>query len=1377
MSTGSNIVLAIAVPMLAAALQWALWDVIAPYAWFLFYPTVFITCLLTGLIGGILATLLSALLAWFIFIPPQWSLAVEQPSTLLSVGMFAITGIAFSVVAQKLKILTRRQAEVKARQETGQLLEQMSAMTHAGGWSFNPQTGKGTWTDETARIHDLPPGTPITVEQGLDYFIGTHRDAVAHAVREVVEHARPYDIEAEILTAKGQRKWIRTIAQPIVKDGKVIKVLGTLQDISGLKAAISRLKASEKSSRALIEASAQIVWSCDPQGYVREDSPTWRAYTGQTLEQSQACGYAEAIHPEDRESSMQHWHAALEKGEAVSNIYRLHHHSGEWRWNQARVVPITDETGKVTSWIGMSTDIHEQRMAELALLKSETRAKAMLNAVPDLIFRIDRQGCFLDYKAESQDLYYQTDPTIVGKNVHETLPSDLASLTAEKIRATLATGQLQTYEYQLSLPEQGDLRTYEARMMQSGPDEVIAFVRDFTDQKRAEDALRRSELKYRQLVENSPDIVYAFSLQNGGIYYSSRVEAVLGYSVEYLCAHPFLWQDSIHPDDRAVVAQAVAQFRMGVPVKAEYRIRDASGNWRWLLDRSYACREENGDLIIEGLAMDVTEVRLLNEELAKYRDHLEALVEDRTRELAEANEQVRLSEERYMYALEATQDAIWDWNLQTSQTFVNQAYTRMLGYQPGEIGNNVDSLFISLLHPDDQAHVPALIHTKLPAEGGYAIEFRLRCKDGSYKWILSRGKVVARDRQGRPLRAIGTHVDLTARKARETELREAKEAAEAAALAKSTFLANMSHEIRTPLNAVIGMAYLIRRSGLNPEQAEKLHKLEAAAGYLLEILNAILDLSKIDANKFTLEEIPLRIESVVANVLSILDERAQAKGLRLVSEIEHMPHDLVGDPTRLQQALLNYANNAIKFTDSGSVTIRAHIAKQGAADALIRFEVEDTGIGIDATVIERLFSAFEQADSSMTRKHGGTGLGLAITRKLAGLMGGDAGVESTPGLGSTFWFTARLRRAEVTAATGEQPGEDSAAAILRRDFAGARILVAEDNDVSQEVAKAILEEAGLVVDLAGDGMEAVAMANANEYQLVLMDMQMPHMDGLEAAREIRRQWPAGSLPIVAMTANAFSEDKARCYAAGMDDFVSKPVDPPMLHAKLLQWIKPHRAETGRMGDRKTAATIEQDISIDSIAGLDVAVGMGLALNRKPLYLKLLEKFVNGQADAPQRIRQALAQPDRAGAERAAHTLKGTAGQIGAGEIRSLAERLEIAIARHESPEKLEIMLADISRALPVLVSAITSHLPRKPVTPAARTIDPDQLREVYARLAHLLGEDDFASGQFLDENEALLRAALGDQNFREIAGAVSDYDFDAALDKLRQAVLYEGISV
>ena len=452
-----------------------------------------------------------------------------------------------------------------------------------------------------------------------------------------------------------------------------------------------------------------------------------------------------------------------------------------------------------------------------------------------------------------------------------------------------------------------------------------------------------------------------------------------------------------------------------------------------------------------------------------------------------------------------------------------------------------------------------LLHTR---------KVRIQSPDGTSKFLLGISEDIT-DRKAveAELEQHRHHLEaLVATRTAELEmanqsLSQAKTAADVANVTKSAFLANMSHEIRTQINGIIGVANLLRREGVSPQQAKRLDTIDASSQHLLSVINNILDISKIEAGKFTLEEAPVDIGSVLGNVNSILAERLQAKGLHLLMEIGQLPGNLWGDPTRLQQALLNYVTNAVKFTDQGKITLR--VINQNETDdcVTLRFEVTDTGIGITPEAMSRLFSTFEQADNSMTRKYGGTGLGLAITRHLAELMGGEAGVESTPSVGSTFWFSVCLKKMEMRRNVERQEPSAvvDAESLIRQRYAGQRILVADDEPLNQEIAMTLLQAVGLLVDTADDGVQAVELVCKKRYAAIFMDMQMPKLNGLEAVRQIRNFAGCGDLQIIAMTANAFAEDKALCIEAGMNDFLVKPFMPEQLFGVVLRALDQRQA--------------------------------------------------------------------------------------------------------------------------------------------------------------------------------------------------------------------------
>ena len=452
-----------------------------------------------------------------------------------------------------------------------------------------------------------------------------------------------------------------------------------------------------------------------------------------------------------------------------------------------------------------------------------------------------------------------------------------------------------------------------------------------------------------------------------------------------------------------------------------------------------------------------------------------------------------------------------------------------------------------------------LLHTR---------KVRIQSPDGTSKFLLGISEDIT-DRKAveAELEQHRHHLEaLVATRTAELEmanqsLSQAKTAADVANVTKSAFLANMSHEIRTPINGIIGVANLLRREGVSPQQAKRLDTIDASSQHLLSVINNILDISKIEAGKFTLEEAPVDIGSVLGNVNSILAERLQAKGLHLLMEIGQLPGNLWGDPTRLQQALLNYVTNAVKFTDQGKITLRVINQNETDDRVTLRFEVTDTGIGITPEAMSRLFSTFEQADNSMTRKYGGTGLGLVITRHLAELMGGEAGVESTPSVGSTFWFSVCLKKMEMRRNVERQEPSAvvDAESLIRQRYAGQRILVADDEPLNQEIAMTLLQAVGLLVDTADDGVQAVELVCKKRYAAIFMDMQMPKLNGLEAVRQIRNFAGCGDLQIIAMTANAFAEDKALCIEAGMNDFLVKPFMPEQLFGVVLRALDQRQA--------------------------------------------------------------------------------------------------------------------------------------------------------------------------------------------------------------------------
>jgi PAS domain S-box-containing protein len=1006
--------------------------------------------------------------------------------------------------------------------------------------------------------------------------------------------------------------------------------------------------------------------------------------------------------------------------------------------------------------------------------------------------------------------------------------------------------------------------------------------------KQSEEAARA---RLAVLLSSAPAVIYCRRASGDyePTFVSDSITRLFGVTPQDYLANPYLWRERVHPDDIARINSWVDRMFVRDDHSIEYRVRRDDGSYGWVNDEQRIVRDDQGEPVeVVGSWTDITARKEAEADSSAARSQLTLLLG---------------AAPSVIYSFAASGDF--------APTFVSDNIHSLFGYGSDEYLKNAD-FWRGHVHPDDLKTIEDE-QARLFETGQHFAEYRFRKKDGTYCWVSDEQHLI-RDPSGEPLEVVGSWSNIDARKAAEqallaaqVELEKATEAALEANEAKSAFLANMSHEIRTPMNAIIGLSHLALKTDLMPRQRDYLVKIKHSGQHLLGIINDILDFSKIEAGKLAVENTDFDLDKVLETVGNLISEKAAAKGLELIFDIDQSVSPFLrGDPLRLGQILINFCNNAVKFTETGEVVVRAQTLEDDKDSQLILFSVRDTGIGLSQEQIGRLFQAFQQADVSTTRKYGGTGLGLAIAKRLAELMGGSIEVKSELGKGSTFSFTARLGKAAamprrrllqsdlrgkrvltiddnsqartvlsgmlsslsfivdeapsgeegiemvrqaaklsvpydivfvdwqmpgldgietgkrinalselevrpplvmVTAygredvlkqaeesgfenvlikpvtssilfdtAVGALGGEDEGGHVALAgpsfdiDHArGARVLLVEDNEINQEVAIGQLEDAELFVDLAENGADAVRMVRENDYDVVLMDMQMPVMDGIEATRVIRSDPRFADLPIIAMTANALVSDREMCLEAGMNDHIAKPIDPDHLFGVLLRWIKRPGDGAATKATAATSARAEPEAAEDSgplvVDGIDVASALKRTGGNRKRYETLLRRFAQQQAGATQEIRESLSTGDAATAERIAHSLKGASGTLGAADLSDAAAKTEAAI-RHG--HGIDTSLSALAATLMGTVEAIRAALPEPAPTngDGAGRGDPKAVVEPLTRLKKLLESDDGEAADFIIDARPDLSGVLTGTELETLSELVGDFNFEAALNCL-----------
>ncbi len=881
------------------------------------------------------------------------------------------------------------------------------------------------------------------------------------------------------------------------------------------------------------------------------------------------------------------------------------------------ISPIRNLAGEVVGAAGIARDIRKRLEAERKLRESEVRFRQVFEHAPFGMCVSGADGRFIQLNAAFSRMLGYSEQELFALSWKEiTHPGDLAASTGRIEQLRRESGGYLDVEKRY-IHRSGDVvwgRMRLALVQDSGgePRYFVVHVEDITERKRAEEALRESEERFRIMADGCPAVMWVTDPEGGIQFINRAFRESCGVTFEQVKGSQ--WQSLFHPDD---APEYLGAFRRALeehtPFKGEARARGADGKWRWVTSHAEPRFSPGGEFLGHvGISPDITERK-------------------------QAEQALQRSEEKFRQLAENMREVFWMMPPEANEIlYVSPAYEEVWGRKRESLYRNPMS-WAEAIHPDDLERAHRLFARQIQGEPVDS-EYRIRTPDGQEKWICDRAFPI-RDQAGQLIRVGGIAEDITAQKRYQEELIQARDGADAANRAKSRFLANMSHEIRTPMNGVIGMLQLLMDTSLTAEQRRYATVADSSGRALLALIDDILDLSKIEARKIHLESADFNLRHTVEDVVQLLRVPADAKELDFGSRVSpEIPPLLRGDAHRLRQVLTNLCGNAIKFTERGAVRLDVALESQGGGKATVRFTVTDTGIGIRPDQAAALFSPFVQADESTTRKYGGTGLGLAICKQLVEMMGGAIGVTSREGQGSAFWFNAvfslapEARQPAIPCSTVPRP----AARTARKG----RILVVEDNATNREVALAQVRKLGYEAGAATDGVEAVKAVQQGAYELVLMDCEMPVMDGFEATCRIRSFNPG--IPVVAVTADAMPSDRERCLSQGMNDYLAKPVDLARLADVLARWLPAEgRAEPA-------TAIFDGDALLRRLMGDRELAGY------------LLKGFLQNAPSQLNRLSQRVEEADAPGARLQAHALKGASATVAAEGLRAVAQAMEQA---------------------------------------------------------------------------------------------------------------------